>query len=114
MTEVALLEANDTFTHVAVRGKLDAAGVDAVDLRLTSHTVPRGKAAVVDLSGVEFIASLGIAMLVRIARAMRGHGAGMAVVAADPVRGLLEMMKLDPLFPVVASRDEALRALGLP
>ena len=114
MTEVALVEANDAFTHVAVRGKLDAAGVDSVDFTLSSQTTARGKPAVIDLGSVGFIASLGIAMLVRIARDLRGQGAGMAVVAAsDPVKSVLEMMKMDPLFSVVATRDDALRALGL-
>jgi anti-anti-sigma factor len=113
MTDVALVEANDAFSHLAVRGRLDAAGVDAVDFTLTSRAVTPGKPAIIDLGAVDFIASLGIAMLVRIARDLRGQGAGMAVVATEPVKGLLEMMKMDPLFSVVATRDDALRALGL-
>ena len=114
MTEVALVEANEAYTHLAVRGKLDAAGVDAVDFTLTSQTEARGKPAVIDLSAVPFIASLGIAMLVRLARQMRAQGVRVAVVAgSDPVKSVLHMMKVDPLFPVVGTRDDALRALGV-
>ena len=115
MTQVALLETSEAYTHVAVRGRLDAAGVEAVDFTLTSQIEARGKPTVIDLSGVDFIASLGIALLVRIARDMRENGLKVAVVAANqPVRGVLEMMKMEPLFPVVGTRDEALRALGVP
>jgi hypothetical protein len=40
MAEVVEVEINDSFTHVAVRGKLDAAGVGAVEPGLTARTVP--------------------------------------------------------------------------
>jgi anti-anti-sigma factor len=113
MSEVVLVEAKDAVTIVAVRGKLDAAGVGEVDLKLTSQTVTRRKPAVIDLTEVDFIASLGIGMLVTIAKSMRTHGAGVAVVAVPPVRTALEMMHLAPLFQVVASREDALRALGV-
>ena len=114
MTEVVLVEAAEAFTHVAVKGHLDAAGVGQADLKLTSQTVTRRKPAIVDLTEVGFIASLGIGMLVAIAKSMRAHHAGLAVVAGpSPVRHILEMTNLSPLIQVVGSRDEALRALGL-
>jgi anti-anti-sigma factor len=114
MTEVVLVEAADAFTHVAVKGKLDAAGVGEADLRLTSQTVPRHKPAIIDLSEVAFIASMGIGMLVAIAKSMRAHGLGVAVIAGDPpVRHVLEITNLSPLIHVVGTRHDALRALGL-
>jgi len=114
MAEVILVEAADTFTHVAVRGKLDAVGVSAADLPLTGQTVARRKPAIIDLTEVGFLASLGIGMLVTIARAMRGHGLRIAVVAASPVvHETLEMTNLGPLVPVVATREAALQALGV-
>jgi anti-anti-sigma factor len=114
MTEVVLVEATDTFTHVAVRGKLDAAGVGAVDLKLTSQTVTRRRPAVIDLTEVEFIASLGIGMLVAIAKSMRSHDLGVVVVACSPaVTTTLELAGIAPLFRVVATREAALRALGV-
>jgi len=114
MTEVILLEAAGSFTHVAVRGKLDAAGVGEVDVRLTSQTVSRRKPAIIDLGDVGFIASLGIGMLVAIARSMRGHGAGLVVVAGStPVRSVLEMANIGHLVPLAATRDEALEMLGI-
>lgn len=113
MTEVLLLEATDAFTSVAVRGRLDAAGVGEVDLKLTGQTVARRRPAVIDLTEVGFIASLGIGMLVAIAKSMRLHGVGVAVVAGPPVRTVLEMTNIAPIIPVVATREDALRALGV-
>jgi anti-anti-sigma factor len=114
VAELELLEANDAFTHVALRGRLDAAGAGAVDLKLTSQTVARRKPAIVDLSEVPFIASLGIGLLVQIARSLASHGSqAVAVAPNEPVRGVLRLMQLGDLLPVVATRDEALRTLGL-
>ena len=114
MAELTLVEANDAFTHVALRGRLDAAGTGAVDLGLTSHTVARRKPAIVDLTEVPFIASLGIGMLLQVARSLASHGAqAVAVAPHEPVRGVLRLMQLGELLPVVATREEALRALGL-
>src|SRR5262245_28043399 len=103
MTDVILVESNDRLTLVAAPGKPDAAGVGAVDLKLTTQTVSRRKPAIIDLRDVDFIASLGIGMLVRIAKALRAHGQGTAVVAAGQVRSVLDAMALGALFPVVAT-----------
>ena len=114
MTEVVLIEATDAFTHVAVRGKLDAAGVGEVDLKLTSQTVARHKPAIIDLAEVAFIASLGIGMLVAIAKSMQAHHVGVVILTgASPVKHVLELTHLGSLFPIVATRDEALGALGV-
>ena len=114
MTEIHVVEATEAYTHLAVHGRLDSAGAGAVDLKLTSETVARRKPAIVDLSDVPFIASLGIGLLVRIARSLASHGVRMVAVAPnEPVRGVLQLMMLDDLLPVVATRDEAIRALGL-
>jgi len=113
MTEVVLVEAAETHTSVAVKGRLDAAGVGEVELKLTTHTVARQKPAVIDLTDVGFIASLGIGMLVAIAKSLRARGVGVAVVAMPPVSTILETTHLAPVLHIVASREDARRALGL-
>jgi len=113
MTEIALVEATDAFTHVALMGPLDSAGVGAVELKLTSHTVARRKPAIIDLSGVDVLTSLAIGMLMTIARTMHGHGAGVAVIATGRAKQILEAMALQPFLVVQPTREEALRHLGV-
>jgi anti-anti-sigma factor len=112
--DVVLVEAAADFTHVAVRGKLDPDGAAAVELPLTTQTVARRKPAIVDLTEVELITSIGIGVLVTIAKSMRAHHLRMAVVAKAPVRGVLELVALGPMFAIVGTRDEALAALRTP
>jgi anti-anti-sigma factor len=114
VAEVVLIEAAETFTHVAVRGKLDVAGVAAVDLKLTSYTVARRKPALIDFSEVEFLSSLGIGMLVTIFKSMNSHGDRLVLFAARPqVVEVLELTNVSTLIPLVAAREDALRALDL-
>jgi len=113
MTEAKLVEATDAFTLVAVRGRLDPEGVGDVESKLTAETVARRKPAVIDLVEVDFIGSIGIGMLIGIGRAMRTHRLGVAVVATAIVKDVLDRLSIGELFPVVATRDEALRALKL-
>ena len=112
MTEVVLIEATEAFTHVAVRGRLDAAGVGEVDLKLTAQTAARRKPAIIDLTEVGFMASLGIGMLVTIAKSMRARGLHVVVVAGSPVGDVLRMTNIASLIPVVATREDAIRVLG--
>ena len=113
MAEIVVIEANDAFTHVALRGRLDPTGVGDVELELTKQTVARRKPAIVDMSAVDVLASIGVGMLVRIARSMHSHGVMFGVVATGLSKEILERLKVDTIFPVVPTYEEALKALML-
>jgi len=113
MAEIVVIEANDAFTHVAVRGKLDANGVGDVELELTKHTVARRKPAIVDISAVDVLASIGVGMLVKNARSMHSYGLIFGVVATGLSKEILERLKVNTIFPVVSTYEEALRTLML-
>ena len=113
MAELLVIEANDAFTHVAVRGRLDTAGVSDVEFELTRQTVPRRKPAIVDISAVDVLASIGVGMLVRIARSMHSHGLIFGVVATGISKESLERLKVNTIFPVVSTYEEAVRTLML-
>jgi anti-anti-sigma factor len=113
MAEIVVIEANDAFTHVALRGKLDMAGVGDVELELTKQTVARRKPAIVDISAVEVLASIGVGMLVKTSRSMHSHGLIFGVVATGLAKEILERLKVNTIFPVVPTYEDALRTLML-
>jgi anti-sigma B factor antagonist len=67
--ELEIKNQSDQITHLVLRGRLDTAGVGEIELRFTSHTVPRAKPLLLDISDVTFVASLGLRMLLTIAKA---------------------------------------------
>jgi anti-anti-sigma regulatory factor len=49
----------DRVVKVTLAGRLDTTGVDRVETRFVASIVPRSSSAIVDLSQVDFIGSMG-------------------------------------------------------
>ncbi len=103
------VETRDNVTHAAMTGRLDMAGAEAVDQEFTAQVVEPGLPAVVDLSGLEFLSSMGIALLLRSARALNRKG-GLLVLSrpTDTVHEVLTIAGLDRVVPLVADEAAAL------
>jgi anti-sigma B factor antagonist len=64
---------------------------------------------VLDLTGVTYVDSSGVATFVEALREMRGRGGEMVLTGISPrVRGVIEIARLDTLFPMAESVEEAL------
>ena len=106
--EVALAE---NVARVKLRGCLDTHGVDQIETKFTASLVPGGRNAVVDLSEVAFISSMGLRMFIAVAKALKRHGAKIALFAPQAqVSDVFASAWLSTVVPVV--RDEA-EALGV-
>jgi anti-anti-sigma factor len=96
-------------TKAVLGGRLDSLSVGEVETRFIANIVPREQSAVIDLSQVSFIASLGIRMLLGTARALGRNGAKLALFGAtDPVMEIIETTAITDIIPVVGSEAEAL------
>ncbi len=95
-------------TRVALMGRLDTAGATRIETSLTAKVVPVGRAAIVDLSGVSFLASLGIRLLISLARALSGRGVKLVLFGAQPpVAEVIETAGLGDLIPLTVSESDA-------
>lgn len=94
---------------IALSGRLDSEGVDIIETRFSAAIVPAGKNAVVDMTEVAFLASLGIRMFISTTRALSWKGAKLALFGASPaVMEIIETMGLDDIVPVAPSESEAI------
>lgn len=108
--ELQNIEAGDRITHVALVGKLDMAGVDAIGDEFQGAVAGRGNPAIVDLSQVDFMASMGMGMLVNAARTLKQQGRPMVLLRPQPlVAGALELVKIQLVIPIVDTLEEAFR-----
>jgi len=102
----------DGITHVVLSGRLDTAGATKLEVGFTAAVVTPNRPAVVDLSGVTFIASLGVRLLFSTARGLSRRNAKMAVFGAcGPVRDVLDTVSLAELVPVAVSEKDAIAAV---
>jgi anti-anti-sigma factor len=109
--EMSILEQSDSLTRVALLGRLDTAGVDQIELKFNAAIAPRGKNTVVDFSGVTFLSSMGVRMLLTMARSLNHRKARLVLQA--PQELVLESIRhaaLEDLIPVAAD-EAAARAL---
>ncbi len=111
--ELRVTELPGPAAGVELIGRLDSVGVDAVETRFNAAALSSGKHALVDLSGVTFVSSMGVRLLITAAKTMRARQLRLLlVVPAGPVREMLETAAVDTLIPMFVERDEALAVLA--
>jgi anti-anti-sigma factor len=101
-------ELPDGIKKVELVGRLDIVGTQAIDQPFSIATTTRAEPIAVDLSGVSFIASIGVRTLLSAARALALRGGKMVIFGPTPmVRKVLETVGVDHLVPLVADLDAA-------
>ena len=110
--EITVSDFGETAKKVTLIGKLDIVGADKIGLPLAAVAGTRTD-LVIDMTDVDFIASIGIRQLVMAAKAV-SRGAG-KLVLLDPkpmVTEVLLVSGLQDILPIVRSEDEARAALS--
>lgn len=106
--ELLYSELDNGIRLIKLTGRLDSAGFEKIDLKFTSHCSGDRIRVLVDLSGVEFLASIGIRMLTLKAQSLSARGGRMVLL--DPiadVRNVLEMAGIPEIIPTYESRESA-------
>ena len=87
--------------RIAVRGEVDLYSSPRLRTALLDAVPAAGTVVEVDLSGVEYIDSSGVATLVEGLKSARENEKGFILVEpSDPVRQVLELARLDSIFEV--------------
>lgn len=80
-----------------------------VSLKNAIGQTPKGGGVVVDLSEVTYMDSSGVATLVRGLQLSRKKGVGLVLCSLqDRVRSIFEIARLDTVFPIAGTLDEAI------
>jgi anti-sigma B factor antagonist len=97
---------------VAVRGEVDMSVAEALEEALEAAIRESVGAFIVDLSGLDFIESTGLQVLLRARGLLGREDRALAVVCPHgPVRRVFELSGLSDLFALYPSREEAAAAL---
>ncbi len=102
-------EVSDELRAIRILGRLDIQGVNAVDAKLAFLAASQKHRVVVDLSGLEFIASIGIRSLVANAKAQQQKGGRMVLYTGnnEPVTKVLVTMGINNLIPMFTDSTKA-------
>lgn len=99
--------------RIVMTGRLDAAGAAAIELPFTATIAGATGNVLLDLSGVTFLASLGIRVILSAARVVARHGHRMAIYGATPQpREVLDVIAMETLIPVASDEAGARAAIA--
>jgi len=101
--------------RVRLVGRMDSAGVAAIDDRLGAIAATGSARVLVDLSGVPFLASIGIRSLLTSARTLRRRGGAMALLGPQAVvEEVLRLTGIEAMIPIFHDLETASAALKAP
>ena len=102
----------DGVEKISLVGRMDSIGGHDIDNRFAAVVASRKLLAVVDMSEVSFLASIGIRTLVTNARAQKQRGGEMALASPQPlVEEVLKVAGIDTIIPVYPDVDAASSAM---
>lgn len=98
--------------RIVITGTLDTAGANSVASKLAELAAAPKKNLVIDLTGIRFLASIGIGALISCAKTVKARDGKLALVVdpASTVMMSLEATGVDQLIPVFKSSSDAERA----
>ena len=86
---------------ITLRGRMDIEGTNQIDCRLSAETSVEKASVIVDLSEVDFMASVGIGVLVRSCKTLKLCGGKMVLLNPQKVVELvLDRTLVNTLIPV--------------
>lgn len=110
--DISVSHMDDGIKRIELSGRLDMKNSLEIDVRFTALTATGSGPVLVDMSRVEFIASIGMRLLLSNAKALANRGGRMVLCQTQPlVREALETAGLDTLIPLYPDEASARTAL---
>jgi anti-anti-sigma factor len=102
----------ENLRRIMISGRLDLPGTDSVASQLAELAAAPKKGVVVDLSAVNFLASIGIRALIISAKTVQERGGKMVLVVSggSTVNMSIKATGVDQLIPVFSNASDAERA----
>ena len=98
---------------ISLSGRMDVTGIQQIDRKVADLTAPPCRAVIVELSKVDFLTSVGIRMLLIVAKGLHGRGGKMVLLNPNPVvTRILELSGIDMTMGVFRDVESACAALS--
>lgn len=93
-------------------GRLDITGVGAIENSFSGHSAGENPRVIIDLSDVEFLASIGIRLLTLSAKSIASRGGRMVLLSPNPdVKDVLDITGVPAIIPLYYDLKSATAAL---
>jgi anti-anti-sigma factor len=111
--DIVVDQLNPQTRCIRLSGRLDMKGAGLIEQRFTTLTATHDNKVIVDMGGVDFLASIGMRLLLTCAKANALRGGQMVLANPQPlVKQALETAGIDDLIPIFADEAIALMAFS--
>lgn len=94
--------------EIVLEGRLDMAGSGEINSAFAIHSASERAPVLVDMSGVDFIDSIAMRMLITASKALTRQGGKMVLLNPQPmVAEVLQITGIDILLPIFDNRVQA-------
>ena len=108
--EIASENLDSGIIRIILTGRLDMQGAQEIDMKFTAMTATKASPVVVDMSGVSFLASLGLRTLLSSAKAVAKRGGKMVIYSPQP--NVVEVLKVSGVSNLIPIKDDLQSALN--
>ena len=106
--EIRYSELDNGIILIRLGGRLDIIGTGEIETKFTGSCAGEKVRVIVDLSGVDFLASIGIRLLTLTAKSVASRGGRMVIL--DPiseVQDVLEITGIPAIIPIYSHLESA-------
>lgn len=105
-------DSSDELRRIFISGRLDIPGTSEIETKFAAMSASGKRQLVVDLTAVDFLASIGIRAIIANAKAQQKRGGRMVLFVGDnvTVAKTLAATGIDALVPMFTDRLDAERA----
>ncbi len=109
---LTITELENGIKKIALGGRMDMYGTQDIETRLTVAAAVEKANIILDLSDVEFMASIGMGVIIRAANALRMQEGKIVIFNPRPgVRDALEKTLIHTVIPVTDNLESAISLL---
>ena len=108
-TTITHEDTGDDLRRILIEGRLDTPGTESISAELHELAAAPKRAVIIDLSSVEFAASIGIGQLIATAQEVKARGGHVVLLARGTgmVMTTLKMGAIDRVIPVYETLPDA-------
>ncbi|MEI7840858.1 MAG: STAS domain-containing protein [Methylococcaceae bacterium] len=107
--KISCEELNGDIYKINLTGRMDIPGNAEIDIKFSGMTASPGKLFIIDLSGVDFIASIGIRTILMSAKAIQNRGGKIVLLnPTDHVSKILSVAGIGTILDITNNLESAL------
>jgi anti-anti-sigma factor len=108
MMEIQYQELDHLIRIIKLDGKLDITGTGEIETKLAAYCEGENARVILDLSTVDFLASIGIRLLTLTAKSVASRGGKMVLLNPTPdVQHVLEITGIQAIIPIYSHLESA-------